>query len=139
MDSSSIAAVKRSKHSHESKTEFGAELSIIAYLRHKNLVQLQGWCIEKGELLLVYDFMPNRSLDKVQTVYRSVLTYLHQECEQQVIHRDIKASNIMLDGSFNARLGHFEQARLMDHDKSLVSTLTAGTMGYLAPVYLQYG
>ncbi|KAF3674525.1 hypothetical protein FXO38_05178 [Capsicum annuum] len=120
MDSSSIAAVKRSKHSHESKTEFGAELSIIAYLRHKNLVQLQGWCIEKGELLLVYDFMPNRSLDKV-------------------IHRDIKASNIMLDGSFNARLGHFEQARLMDHDKSPVSTLTAGTMGYLAPVYLQYG
>ncbi|XP_060189585.1 probable L-type lectin-domain containing receptor kinase S.7 [Lycium barbarum] len=158
MDSSSIAAVKRSKHSHESKTEFGAELSIIACLRHKNLVQLQGWCIEKGELLLVYDFMSNGSLDKVlyqesqhgnplKWPYRyniavglaSVLTYLHQECEQQVIHRDIKASNIMLDGSYNARLGDFGLARLMDHDKSPVSTLTAGTMGYLAPEYLQYG
>ncbi|XP_016483514.2 putative L-type lectin-domain containing receptor kinase S.7 [Nicotiana tabacum] len=158
MDSSSIAAVKRSKHSHESKTEFGAELSIIACLRHKNLVQLQGWCIEKGELLLVYDFMPNGSLDKVlyqesengnplKWPYRyniavglaSVLTYLHQECEQQVIHRDIKASNIMLDVSYNARLGDFGLARLMDHDKSPVSTLTAGTMGYLAPEYLQYG
>ncbi|CAN4103910.1 unnamed protein product [Withania somnifera] len=157
-DSSSIAAVKRSKHSHESKTEFGAELSIIACLRHKNLVQLQGWCIEKGELLLVYEFMPNGSLDKVlyqefehgnplKWPYRyniavglaSVLTYLHQECEQQVIHRDIKASNIMLDQSYNARLGDFGLARLMDHDKSPVSTLTAGTMGYLAPEYLQYG
>ncbi|KAB1215094.1 putative L-type lectin-domain containing receptor kinase S.7 [Morella rubra] len=60
-----IAAVKRSKHSHEGKTEFLAELSIIAGLRHKNLVQLQGWCVAKGELLLVYDFMPNGSLDKV--------------------------------------------------------------------------
>ncbi|MCE2055174.1 putative L-type lectin-domain containing receptor kinase S.7 [Datura stramonium] len=158
MDSSSIAAVKRSKHSHEGKTEFAAELSIIACLRHKNLVQLQGWCIEKGELLLVYDFMPNGSLDKVlyqepesgyplKWPYRyniavglaSVLTYLHQECEQQVIHRDIKASNVMLDGSYNARLGDFGLARLMDHDKSPVSTLTAGTMGYLAPEYLQYG
>ena len=109
-------------------------------------------------MLLVYEFMPNGSLDKV--LYQesnhgvllvwshrinivvglaSALTYLHQECEQQVIHRDIKASNIMLDGNFNARLGDFGLARLMDHDKSPVSTLTAGTMGYLAPEYLQYG
>uniref|UniRef100_A0A5B7BZ38 non-specific serine/threonine protein kinase n=1 Tax=Davidia involucrata TaxID=16924 RepID=A0A5B7BZ38_DAVIN len=153
-----ISAVKRSKHSHEGKTEFLAELSIIACLRHKNLVQLQGWCVEKGELLLVYEFMANGSLDKVlyqesdhgnplKWLHRyniavglaSVLTYLHQECEQQVIHRDIKTSNIMLDVNFNARLGDFGLARLMDHDKSPVSTLTAGTMGYLAPEYLQYG
>ncbi|KAK4420848.1 putative L-type lectin-domain containing receptor kinase S.7 [Sesamum alatum] len=65
MDSGSISAVKRSKHSHEGKSEFLSELSIIACLRHKNLVQLQGWCVEKGELLLVYEFMPNGSLDKV--------------------------------------------------------------------------
>ncbi|KAL0328566.1 UNVERIFIED_CONTAM: putative L-type lectin-domain containing receptor kinase S.7 [Sesamum calycinum] len=158
LDLGTISAVKRSKHSHEGKSEFLSELSIIACLRHKNLVQLQGWCVEKGELLLVYEFMPNGSLDKVlyqdsesgQTLkwsYRyniavglaSALTYLHQECEQQVIHRDIKTSNIMLDGSYNARLGDFGLARLMDHDKSPVSTLTAGTMGYLAPEYLQYG
>ncbi|PPD95044.1 hypothetical protein GOBAR_DD07918 [Gossypium barbadense] len=156
--SGAIGAVKRSKHSHEGKTEFLAELSIIAGLRHKNLVQLQGWCAEKGELLLVYDFMPNGSLDKLlhpepengilltwshrQNIaigLASVLAYLHQECEQQVIHRDIKTSNIMLDGNFNPRLGDFGLARLMDHDKSPVSTLTAGTMGYLAPEYLQYG
>ncbi|CAL2262900.1 unnamed protein product [Prunus armeniaca] len=158
VSSGTISAVKRSKHSHEGKTEFLSELSIIAGLRHKNLVQLQGWCVEKGELLLVYDFMPNGSLEKV--LYQesgqgtlldwyhrlnvavglaSVLTYLHQECEQQVIHRDIKTGNVLLDGNFNARLGDFGLAKLMDHDKSPVSTLTAGTMGYLAPEYLQYG
>ncbi|THF99735.1 hypothetical protein TEA_001137 [Camellia sinensis var. sinensis] len=159
VSSATISAVKRSKHSHEGKTEFLAELTIIASLRHKNLVQLQGWCVEKDELLLVYEFMPNGSLDQVlydqsergnllKWVHRyniavglaSVLTYLHQECEQQVIHRDIKASNIMLDGKFNARLGDFRLARLMDHGvKSPVSTLTAGTVGYLAPEYLQCG
>lgn len=158
ISSGTIAAVKRSRHSHEGKTEFLAELSIIAGLRHKNLVQLQGWCVEKGELLLVYDFMPNGSLDKM--LYKepergrllswsdrvnialglaSVLVYLHQECEQRVIHRDIKAGNILLDGNMNPRLGDFGLAKLMDHDKSPVSTLTAGTMGYLAPEYLQYG
>ncbi|XP_010252781.1 PREDICTED: probable L-type lectin-domain containing receptor kinase S.7 [Nelumbo nucifera] len=156
-ESGVICAVKRSKHTHEGQTEFLAELSIIACLRHKNLVQLQGWCAEKGELLLVYEFMPNGSLDKV--LYQetegislkwpqrynialgiaSVLCYLHQECEQQVIHRDIKASNIMLDRNVNPRLGDFGLARLTEHDKSPVSTLTAGTMGYLAPEYLQYG
>lgn len=157
-ENGTVSAVKRSKHSHEGKSEFLSELSIIACLRHKNLVQLQGWCVEKGELLLVYEFMPNGSLDNVlyqdsrsgvvlKWRYRyniavglaSVLSYLHQECEQQVIHRDIKTSNIMLDAGYNARLGDFGLARLMDHDKSPVSTLTAGTMGYLAPEYLQYG
>ncbi|XP_043693585.1 probable L-type lectin-domain containing receptor kinase S.7 [Telopea speciosissima] len=158
LGSGTISAVKRSKHSHECLTEFRAELSIIASLRHRNLVQLQGWCAEKGELLLVYEFMPNGSLDSI--LYQepdegvslnwsqrynialgigSVLAYLHQECEQQVIHRDIKTSNILLDGNFNPRLGDFGLARLMEHDKSPVSSLTAGTMGYLAPEYLQYG
>ncbi|KAK6915503.1 Protein kinase domain [Dillenia turbinata] len=122
--SGTIAAVKRSKHTHESKTEFIAELTIIVLLRHKNLVQLQGWCVEKDELLLVYEFIPNGSLDKVpyqessqgsgvpRWCHRynialgiaSVLSYLHQECEQQVIHRDIKTRNRMLDGNFNPRL-----------------------------------
>lgn len=158
VESGTISAVKRSKHTHEGKAEFLAELTIIACLRHKNLVQLQGWCVEKGELLLVYEYMPNGSLDNVlypdsengnplKWSYRyniavglaSALTYLHQECEQQVIHRDVKTSNIMLDVNYGARLGDFGLARLMDHGKSPVSTLTAGTMGYLAPEYLQYG
>ncbi|CAL5052442.1 unnamed protein product [Urochloa decumbens] len=148
-------AVKRSTQAHQSRTEFVAELSVIACLRHKNLVQLEGWCDEKGELLLVYEYMPNGSLDRalygdpctltwpqryaVASGIASVLSYLHQECEQRVIHRDIKTSNILLDGNLSPRLGDFGLARLMDHNKSPVSTLTAGTMGYLAPEYLQSG
>ncbi|CAN6197969.1 unnamed protein product [Urochloa humidicola] len=148
-------AVKRSTQAHQSRSEFVAELSVIACLRHKNLVQLEGWCDEKGELLLVYEYMPNGSLDRalygdpctltwpqryaVAAGIASVLSYLHQECEQRVIHRDIKTSNILLDANLSPRLGDFGLARLMDHNKSPVSTLTAGTMGYLAPEYLQSG
>ncbi|KAL6909640.1 hypothetical protein ACP4OV_001299 [Aristida adscensionis] len=148
-------AVKRSTQAHQGRSEFVAELSVIACLRHKNLVQLEGWCDEKGELLLVYEYMPNGSLDKalygepcalpwpqrytVAAGIASVLSYLHQECEQRVIHRDIKTSNVLLDGNLSPRLGDFGLARLMDHNKSPVSTLTAGTMGYLAPEYLQSG
>ncbi|RCV21268.1 hypothetical protein SETIT_4G125600v2 [Setaria italica] len=148
-------AVKRSTQAHQSRSEFVAELSVIACLRHKNLVQLEGWCDDKGELLLVYEYMPNGSLDRalygepctlswpqrytVAAGIASVLSYLHQECEQRVIHRDIKTSNILLDGNLSPRLGDFGLARLMDHNKSPVSTLTAGTMGYLAPEYLQSG
>ncbi|XP_071740219.1 probable L-type lectin-domain containing receptor kinase S.7 [Rutidosis leptorrhynchoides] len=158
LPSGTMAAVKRSLRSTEAKNEFLAELSVIAGLRHKNLVQLLGWCFEKGELLLVYELMPYGSIDKV--LYQdpdlagflkwnhrykiaiglaSVLAYLHQECDKLVIHRDIKSSNVMLDVHFNARLGDFGLARLIDHNKSPISTLTAGTAGYLAPEYLHCG
>ncbi|KZV51757.1 L-type lectin-domain containing receptor kinase VIII.1 [Dorcoceras hygrometricum] len=150
-----IVAVKRCSHSGQGKAEFLSELSIIGTLRHRNLVRLQGWCHEKGEILLVYDLMANGSLDKVLFESRmvlpwpyrhkillgvaSALAYLHQECENQVIHRDIKASNIMLDEGFNARLGDFGLARQIEHDKSPDATVAAGTMGYLAPEYLLTG
>ncbi|GJS68160.1 probable L-type lectin-domain containing receptor kinase S.7 [Tanacetum coccineum] len=158
VSSGTTAAVKRSKQSREAKNEFLSELSVIAGLRHKNLVQLLGWCVEKGELLLVYELMPYGSIDKVlyqdpdhwgflNWTHRykiaiglaSVLAYLHQECDKLVIHRDIKSSNVMLDANFNARLGDFGLAKLIDHDKSPISTLTAGTAGYLAPEYLHCG
>uniref|UniRef100_A0A0R0L0T5 non-specific serine/threonine protein kinase n=1 Tax=Glycine max TaxID=3847 RepID=A0A0R0L0T5_SOYBN len=150
-----IVAVKRCSHSSQGKNEFLSELSIIGSLRHRNLVRLQGWCHEKGEILLVYDLMPNGSLDKALFEARtplpwahrrkillgvaSALAYLHQECENQVIHRDIKTSNIMLDEGFNARLGDFGLARQTEHDKSPDATVAAGTMGYLAPEYLLTG
>ncbi|KAG4989644.1 hypothetical protein AAZX31_11G217800 [Glycine max] len=154
-ESGDIVAVKRCNHSGQGKNEFLSELSIIGSLRHRNLVHLQGWCHEKGEILLVYDLMPNGSLDKALYESRmalswphrlkillgvsSVLAYLHHECENQVIHRDIKTSNIMLDEGFNARLGDFGLARQTEHDKSPDATVAAGTMGYLAPEYVLTG
>ncbi|KAK7305652.1 hypothetical protein VNO77_43559 [Canavalia gladiata] len=155
-ESGDIVAVKRCNHSgHQGKNEFLSELSIIGSLRHRNLVHLQGWCHQKGEILLVYDLMPNGSLDKALYEARtplswphrlkillgvsSVLAYLHHECENQVIHRDIKTSNIMLDEGFNARLGDFGLARQTEHDKSPDATVAAGTMGYLAPEYVLTG
>ncbi|XP_009757287.1 L-type lectin-domain containing receptor kinase VIII.1-like [Nicotiana sylvestris] len=154
-DNGGIVAVKRCSHNGQGKAEFLSELSIIGTLRHRNLVRLQGWCHEKGEILLVYDLMPNGSLDKALFESRmilpwlhrrkillgvaSALAYLHQECENQVIHRDIKSSNIMLDEGFNARLGDFGLARQVEHDKSPDATVAAGTMGYLAPEYLLTG
>lgn len=150
-------AVKRSTRARQSRREFVAELSVIACLRHKNLVPLEGWCDDRGELLLVYEYMPHGSLDRalhgggaraltwpqryaVAAGVASVLAYLHQECERRVVHRDVKTSNVLLDAAMRPRLGDFGLARLLDHDDaSPVSTLTAGTMGYLAPEYLQSG
>ncbi|XVE61269.1 hypothetical protein DITRI_Ditri06bG0026200 [Diplodiscus trichospermus] len=151
-------AVKRvSKKSHQGKQEFIAEVTTIGNLNHKNLVKLIGWCYEKRELLLVYKFMPNGSLDKFifcdekasmeestlnweqrLTIIQGVaqaLEYLHNGCQKRVLHRDIKASNIMLDSEYNARLGDFGLARtIQEKEKTHHSTIEiAGTPGYMAP------
>ncbi|XP_072996041.1 L-type lectin-domain containing receptor kinase VIII.1-like [Typha latifolia] len=159
-ENGAMVAVKRciqnSGDMAQGRAEFLSELSIIAGLRHRNLLPLQGWCHEKGEILLVYDFMLHSSLDKAlfdpnspplpwrcrRTILigvASALAYLHRECERQVIHRDVKSSNIMLDENYHARLGDFGLARQVDHDKSPDATVAAGTMGYLAPEYLLTG
>jgi serine/threonine protein kinase len=148
-----VVAVKRiAKYSKHAKDEFISEISVINRLRHRNLVPLLGWCHEKGELIMVYEYMPNGSLNghiymdsagrfldweqryKIVSGVASALLYLHGECEQQVIHRDVKASNIMLDSEYNARLGDFGIARLIVHGRrSFTATGVAGTPGYIAP------
>ncbi|KAL4341307.1 hypothetical protein GQ457_08G016690 [Hibiscus cannabinus] len=153
-------AVKRvSKKSHRGKQEFIAEVTTIGNLNHRNLVKLIGWCYEKHEFLLVYDYMPNGSLDKfifvddnaatqedstvltweqrltiVQGVAQA-LDYLHNGSQKRVLHRDIKSSNVMLDSELNAKLGDFGLARtIQEKEKTHHSTIeVAGTPGYMAP------
>ncbi|MBA0713251.1 hypothetical protein Golax_012293, partial [Gossypium laxum] len=98
-------AVKRIlKNTRHGKQDFIAEVTTISNLHHKNLVKLFGWCYESIELLLVYEH-------NIICEVAKALDYLHHGCEKRVLHRDVKASNIMLDSEFNARLGDFELAR----------------------------
>ncbi|KAM7459483.1 hypothetical protein LguiA_036477 [Lonicera macranthoides] len=141
-----IAVKKISANSSQGEREYLAEICTIGRLRHKNLLQLQGWCHDRDQLLLVYEYMPNGSLDRfigrafldwrtrynILTGLASVLVYLHEECDNPVVHRDVKPNNVMLDSNYNAHLGDFGLARLLQNDTS-VTTMVAGTPGYLAP------
>uniref|UniRef100_A0A0E0HWC4 non-specific serine/threonine protein kinase n=1 Tax=Oryza nivara TaxID=4536 RepID=A0A0E0HWC4_ORYNI len=151
-------AVKRISHeSRQGIKEFIAEVVSIGRLRHRNLVQLLGYCRRKGELLLFYEYMPNGSLDKylhgqedkntldwahrfhiIKGIASGVL-YLHEEWDQVIVHLDIKASNVLLDSDMNGRLGGFGLAKLYDHGIDPQTTHVVGTMGYLAPELVRTG
>lgn len=138
---------------HDSKQglrEFMAEISSMGRLQHKNLVQMRGWCRKGNELMLVYDYMPNGSLNrwifdkpkkllgwkhrlKVLADVAEGLNYLHHGWEQVVVHRDIKSSNILLDSEMRGRLGDFGLAKLYQHGQVPNTTRVVGTLGYLAP------
>ncbi|CAN7000347.1 unnamed protein product [Brassica oleracea var. botrytis] len=150
-------AVKRvSNKSRQGLKEFVSEVVSIGRMSHRNLVPLMGYCRRRDELLLVYDYMPNGSLDKylynnpevtldwkqrikVIKGVASALFYLHEEWEQVVIHRDVKASNVLLDAEHNARLGDFGLARLCSHGSDPQTTRVAGTWGYLSPDHVRTG
>nr|BAJ98654.1 predicted protein [Hordeum vulgare subsp. vulgare] len=155
-----VAVKKVSHESRQGIKEFVAEVVTIGRLRHRNLVQLLGYCRRKGELLLVYDYMSNGSLDKylyggskdkekpaldwaqrfgIIKGVASGLLYIHEDFEQVIIHRDIKASNVLLDADMNGRLGDFGLARLYDHGADPQTTHVVGTMGYLAPELARTG
>jgi len=130
-------AVKRVSHdSKQGMKEFVAEIVSMGRLRHRNLVQLLGYCRRRGELLLVYDYMPNGSLDKFLysnenpnlnwfqrfRIIRGVaagLLYLHEEWEQVVLHRDVKASNVLLDVELNGRYYDHKPTIKKNHTSSL--------------------
>jgi serine/threonine protein kinase len=154
---SDIAVKKVAHNSNQGIKEFIAEIVSIGRLQHRNLVQLLGYCRRKGELLLVYDYMPNGSLDKylygkegkptlgwaqrfkiIKGVAHGLL-YLHEECEKVIIHRDIKASNVLLDHEIDGRIGDFGLARLYDHGSDPEATQVVGTIGYLAPELARTG
>ncbi|MFQ6634460.1 hypothetical protein Gotur_012351 [Gossypium turneri] len=150
-----IAVKKISEGSRQGEKEYVTEVKVISQLRHRNLVQLIGFCHDGGMFLLVYVFMSNGSLDshlfgkktplnwnlryKAARGVASALLYIHEEWEQCVVHRDIKPSNIMLDSNFNVKLGDFGLARLMDHELGPRTTGLAGTFGYMAPEYIKSG
>ncbi|KDP42216.1 hypothetical protein JCGZ_02946 [Jatropha curcas] len=147
------------KVSHDSKQgmkEFVAEIASTGRLRHRNLVRLLGCCPRKGELFLVYDYMPNGSLDKflfgdekptldwnrrfqIIKDVASALLYLHEEWEQVVLHRDVKASNVLLDSDLNGRLGDFGHCKFCDQGLNARTTCVVGTVGYLAPELARTG
>ncbi|VAI39226.1 unnamed protein product [Triticum turgidum subsp. durum] len=131
----------------------GAEVAVKVVshrLRHRNLVQLLHYCRRRGELLLVYEYMPNGSLDqhlfghpsselsweqraKIVRDVAAGLLYLHEGWEQVVVHRDIKSGNVLLDADMNGRLSDFGLARLYDHGGDPQTTRVVGTLGYIAP------
>ncbi|TYI58465.1 hypothetical protein E1A91_D11G360700v1 [Gossypium mustelinum] len=149
--------VKRISHdSRQGMREFVAEIATIGRLRHPNLVRLLGYCKRKHELLLVYDYMPNGSLDKflyyqpnsslnwtqrfkIIKDVASALFYLHQQWVQVIIHRDIKPANVLINSEMNARLGDFGMAKLCDLGNDPQTSHVAGTLGYMAPELARTG
>ncbi|KAJ4911504.1 Lectin-domain containing receptor kinase VI.3 [Raphanus sativus] len=157
--SEQIAVKKITPNSMQGVREFVAEIESLGRLRHKNLVNLQGWCKHKNDLLLIYDYIPNGSLDsllytrprqsgavlswnarlRIARGIASGLLYLHEEWEKIVVHRDVKPSNVLIEDNMNPRLGDFGLARLYERETLSHTTVVVGTIGYMAPELTRNG
>ncbi|KAM3749626.1 hypothetical protein ACB098_05G200500 [Castanea mollissima] len=153
-----IAAKMLSKNSTQGAEEFKNEVAILAKLQHRNLVRLFGFCLEGEEKILVYEYVPNKSLDyflndpKKQRIlnwsmrYKIIggiargILYLHEDSRLRIIHRDLKVSNILLDENMNPKISDFGLARIFGNDQTLENThKIAGTYGYMPTEYAMYG
>lgn len=156
-DGREIAVKRLSLRSNQGKKEFMNEAKLLAHVQHRNVVSLLGYCVHGVEKLLVYEYVTNESLDKllfksnrreeldwkrrydiIAGIARGLL-YLHEDSHDCIIHRDIKASNILLDDKWVPKIADFGMARLYPEDQTHVNTRVAGTNGYMAPEYLMYG
>ncbi|KAK4421131.1 putative LRR receptor-like serine/threonine-protein kinase RFK1 [Sesamum alatum] len=157
-DGTVIAVKQLSSKSRQGNREFLNEIGMISCLQHPNLVKLHGCCIEGDQLLLVYEYMENNSLAYVlfdsnksqlildwPTRYKICigiargLAFLHEESRLKIVHRDIKATNVLLDKDLNPKISDFGLARLNEDEKTHISTKVAGTIGYMAPEYALWG
>uniref|UniRef100_A0A0C9S6I8 TSA: Wollemia nobilis Ref_Wollemi_Transcript_14780_2565 transcribed RNA sequence n=1 Tax=Wollemia nobilis TaxID=56998 RepID=A0A0C9S6I8_9CONI len=156
-DGKEIAVKKLFARSGQGKKEFMNEMKLLANVQHRNLVKQLGCCAEGDERFIVYEYLPNKSLDTFlfdpekreqlawQKRYNIILgvarglLYLHEDSQLRIIHRDIKANNILLDDKLNAKIADFGLARLFPEDKSHIQTRVAGTYGYMAPEYAMRG
>ncbi|XP_058100938.1 probable LRR receptor-like serine/threonine-protein kinase At1g53430 isoform X2 [Magnolia sinica] len=157
-DCSIIAVKQLSSKSKQGNREFVNEIGMISALQHPNLVKLFGCCIEGNQLLLIYEYMENNSLaralfgpedQRLKLDWRTRrkiglgiargLAYLHEESRLKIVHRDIKATNILLDKDLNAKISDFGLAKLDEEENTHISTRIAGTIGYMAPEYAMRG
>uniref|UniRef100_A0A0D9WZW8 Protein kinase domain-containing protein n=1 Tax=Leersia perrieri TaxID=77586 RepID=A0A0D9WZW8_9ORYZ len=153
-----IAVKRLSQSSVQGMGELKNELVLVAKLQHKNLVRLVGVCLEDHERMLVYEYMPNRSLDtilfdpeksslldwgrrlKIINGVARGMQYLHEDSQLKIVHRDLKASNVLLDSDYNPKISDFGLARLFGGDQTQdVTNRVVGTYGYMAPEYAMRG
>ncbi|XP_075507853.1 PTI1-like tyrosine-protein kinase At3g15890 [Primulina tabacum] len=157
-DGLQIAVKKLKSMNSKAEMEFAVEVEVLGRVRHKNLLGLRGYCAGSDQRLIVYDYMPNLSLlshlhgqfaGEVQLDWKKRmkialgsaegLLYLHHEVTPHIIHRDIKASNVLLDSNFEPLVADFGFAKLIPEGVSHMTTRVKGTLGYLAPEYAMWG
>ncbi|XP_021895834.1 protein NSP-INTERACTING KINASE 3 isoform X1 [Carica papaya] len=160
LNDGNLVAVKRLKDFNIAggEIQFQTEVETISLAVHRNLLRLSGFCSTENERLLVYPYMPNGSVasrlrdhinsrpaldwtrrKRIALGTARGLLYLHEQCDPKIIHRDVKAANILLDEDFEAVVGDFGLAKLLDHRDSHVTTAVRGTVGHIAPEYLSTG
>ncbi|KAI6698442.1 hypothetical protein NL676_018561 [Syzygium grande] len=157
-DGTQVAIKSLSAESKQGTNEFLTEINMITNIHHPNLVKLIGCCVDGENRILVYEYLENNSLASVLLGSKSKhvilnwpqraaiclgtasgLAFLHEEAKPPIVHRDIKASNVLLDGNFHPKIGDFGLAKLFPDNVTHVSTRVAGTVGYLAPEYALLG